>query len=711
MALALISSGCEVGSTPESSDAALATVEGTIELVVVDHTGVDGEPGTEDGENPSALVEEVLVYLTTTDGKVLELQLDDGTDPSMFDTGDRVVVTGTLDDGERVMRCGTRDDVAVIEKPLVLAAAGVSSTRKLAVILFNFSNDSSQPLTPEYAKERLFTDETSANAFLKEASYGQLKLAGNADVTGDVFGWYTIADQNDDCDTAKWRQLATEAATRAGKNLTGYNHLMFVFPGNTACTWAGLGAISGSWSLVKSSSMGGKTAAHELGHNLGITHANTYKCTDASGAHVTLSSTCTTDEYGDMFDTMGGSYRHFSGYQKARLGWLAASNIRTLNTAGTFTVDIAPLGTTTTAAQVLRVYRANKSDYYYIEYRQPTAVFDNFATTHAIVNGLSIRLASETTTRVAPLLLDMTPSTTSGTSFSDPALPVGATYVDTVSGISIQLVSRTVAGAKVKVVIGSGVVAPAPDTTLPTVTVSGPSNGATVAGSVAVTATASDNLGVTKVVFYVNGASIGTDTMSPYTAVWNSASYPDGPRTITAKAWDAAGNIGASADVTVTIDNAVPAVELLANGGFEDPLAPWTKTGNAYHSRTSSYPRTGAGYAYLGAAQDAVGTLAQQITIPTGAVRSLRFWLNVTTNETTTTLTYDRLYVEIRALDGTLLRTLGSFGNRDATFMGDYHERSFSLAEFAGQTVLLQFRATTNASNTTWFRIDDISTL
>jgi M6 family metalloprotease-like protein len=698
---------CWVGSEPEPIE---TTVEGTIDLVAIDHTGVPDD-GNVEGENPLALIEETVVYLNTDDGRVLELELDGVMDTSLFDTGDRVVIKGTMmASGDRILRVETSADVEIVERPPVLAAAGISQTRKLAVVLFNFSNDTSQPITAAYAKERLFTAETSADEFLREASYGQVKLVGSADVTGDVFGWYTIADQDDDCDTAKWRQLATTAATNAGKNLTGYAHVMFVFPGGAQCDWAGLGSIGGTWTLVKANSMGNRVPAHEIGHNLGLSHGSSYACTNATGGHVTLSDTCTTSEYGDSFDTMGGIYRHFSAYQKARLGWLATSQIRTLNTAGTYTVDVAPLGMTTTATQVLRVYRANKQDYYYVEFRQPTPVFDNWPDTHAAVNGLMIRIATDTTTRVAPKLLDMSPSTTTGTSFSDPTLPVGATYTDTASGISIQLVSRTTAGARVKVVIGT-VTAPAPDTTPPTVTVTAPAAGGSVTGSVALTATASDNLGVTKVVFYSGSTVVATDTMTPYTAVWNSASVADGPRSITAKAYDAAGNITTSAAISVTVDNAVPAAELLTNGGFEDgSVAPWTKTGNAYYT-TGAYPHTGEGYSYLGAAQNAVGTLAQQITIPAGGARALRFWLNVTTQETSITGTYDRLYVEILDTTGTLLKTLGTFNNRDATFNGDYIERSFSLADFAGQTVVLQFRATTDVSNTTWFRIDDVSTL
>jgi hypothetical protein len=95
------------------------------------------------------------------------------------------------------------------------------------------------------------------------------------------------------------------------------------------------------------------------------------------------------------------------------------------------------------------------------------------------------------------------------------------------------------------------------DTTAPTVSISAPANGASVSGTVSVTASASDNVGVTKVEFYVNGALQATDTASPYTFSWNTAAVPNGSYTLTAKAYDAAGNVGQSAGITVSVSNTV----------------------------------------------------------------------------------------------------------------------------------------------------------
>jgi hypothetical protein len=65
--------------------------------------------------------------------------------------------------------------------------------------------------------------------------------------------------------------------------------------------------------------------------------------------------------------------------------------------------------------------------------------------------------------------------------------------------------------------------------------------------------------------------------------------------------------------------------------------------------------------------------------------------------------------VEVRSPAGELLATVATFSNLDKSAPGDYSQKAFSLAAFAGQTVRLYFRATTNGSLPTVFRVDDVS--
>jgi hypothetical protein len=93
----------------------------------------------------------------------------------------------------------------------------------------------------------------------------------------------------------------------------------------------------------------------------------------------------------------------------------------------------------------------------------------------------------------------------------------------------------------------------------PTVTLTAPAAGATVSGTVALTATASASstygLTITQVAFMVDGASVGTAMSSPYTINWDSTSVDNGKHSLTAVATDNMGGTATSAAVSVTVQN------------------------------------------------------------------------------------------------------------------------------------------------------------
>jgi chitinase len=103
-----------------------------------------------------------------------------------------------------------------------------------------------------------------------------------------------------------------------------------------------------------------------------------------------------------------------------------------------------------------------------------------------------------------------------------------------------------------------------PESVPPVVSITFPANNATLGGTVSVTAAASDNIGVTKVEFYRNGTLQATDTSTPYVYSWNTSSSAAGTYTLMAKAYDAAGNVGQSGNINVTVtkDSTPPSVSL-----------------------------------------------------------------------------------------------------------------------------------------------------
>ncbi len=103
---------------------------------------------------------------------------------------------------------------------------------------------------------------------------------------------------------------------------------------------------------------------------------------------------------------------------------------------------------------------------------------------------------------------------------------------------------------------------PPTDTTAPTVSITAPAASATLNGIVNVTATASDNVGVQKVEFYVDGALKATDTSSPYNFSLDTTTLANSGHTLKAIAYDTATtpNQTSSTPVTVTVNNSCAAV-------------------------------------------------------------------------------------------------------------------------------------------------------
>jgi hypothetical protein len=91
------------------------------------------------------------------------------------------------------------------------------------------------------------------------------------------------------------------------------------------------------------------------------------------------------------------------------------------------------------------------------------------------------------------------------------------------------------------------------DTTPPTVSITAPGNNTSVTkkSMVTISATASDNVGVTTVAFFVNGTLTCSGTTRPYTCAWKVPATANRTYQLQAKAYDAQGNIGTSSTITV----------------------------------------------------------------------------------------------------------------------------------------------------------------
>jgi glucose/arabinose dehydrogenase len=146
-----------------------------------------------------------------------------------------------------------------------------------------------------------------------------------------------------------------------------------------------------------------------------------------------------------------------------------------------------------------------------------------------------------------------------GTGYTDSGLAAGTYYYRITAEDAAGNVSS--ASAQVAAVV--------PADQPPTVSITAPAAGATVSGTISVTANAADDVGVAGVQFRLGAANLGAeDTSAPYTISWDTTTVTAGNYSLTAVGRDSAGQTTTSTTITVTVTNAPQNANLVAAYGF-----------------------------------------------------------------------------------------------------------------------------------------------
>ncbi|WP_105199047.1 Ig-like domain-containing protein [Pseudoalteromonas sp. T1lg10] len=352
--------------------------------------------------------------------------------------------------------------------PSVMALSGVAYSasslasttgeQKTLVLMVNFQeNPAEQPMTSAEARELMFG---TINDYYKANSYGQLWF------TGEVGGLVTVPLSNQDCNTSYiLEEEAKKQAQAKGIDLSGYTRFVYLTTGDGCATEGSATTSSLPSRVIINGAREPRVLAHELGHNLGLRHANALNCTDG-----VLGGSCRTISYGDSYDTMGNDdMGYFSTFQKERLGWMTSSvapEISVAERTGTYSLgayeenDGQPI-----AIKIPRGPDANgKQRWLYVEYRQAIA-HDDFLADRSysffrddVTAGIVVRQATEGDA-YSSQLLHMKPNSyyeqqTGYKDWGDPALPVGGTFTDPESGATISLISAQDGKAEVSVTFG-----------------------------------------------------------------------------------------------------------------------------------------------------------------------------------------------------------------------------------------------------------------
>jgi hypothetical protein len=282
--------------------------------------------------------------------------------------------------GDRI--AATNRDLVVREQPPIVTRGAVdqngTSVHSALIINVNFSDLAEEPWTIDFAINRFAQIAT----WYEEGSYNQMTLAS------DIAGWFTIAASSGSCAAGAFRDQGEAAARAAGFEPNNYDHVVITFPRVQSCGFSGLAELGGRYVWLNNT-IGYGVATHELGHNLGLFHSHSSRCSDGP-----LEGSCTTAEYGDRFDTMGnaGGGAHYHGSYRASVGWIPASDVRTLVPSDGEVVVALRSAESSFGTRVLRVQRRGLNDYLNIETREAVGFDSVLATFPAVLTGVEVYL-------------------------------------------------------------------------------------------------------------------------------------------------------------------------------------------------------------------------------------------------------------------------------------------------------------------------------
>lgn len=517
---------------------------------------------------------EVRHTLFTDAGEELEVRFS--TANPAIPRSDRVRVQG-LRDGQVVHAGGGAQPAGGA------TVAATTGNKTVAVILLNFSNNPSQPYAPGQAAGIAFgapytnpstgavtNYPNSVAAYYAENSWGQLTMSG------DVFGWVTVAATNTSCNYTTW---ANQADALVGSVLNNYQYKVYAFPSTSACGWSGLAYLPGTRSWLNggnalpsgANGMSLRVMAHELGHNYGTHHASTLNC--GAVAIAANTATCSLSEYGDAFTTMGSSStRHHSNFAMGNFGW--SFNTQTVLTSGDYLLSDAE--TDNSGVQALRVQRSSNS-FLTLELRRPYGTqFD-----HSIPQGVYVRIAPGYSTMSQSWLVDTTPGSAGG--FGDAYLTAGRSVYDPASNATVTAVSVSASEALIDVSFG-------PDATAPTTPANLSAWSATPTSIGLSWSPSSDNLAVAGYKVFRDGSQVATTTATSYT---DSTGLVAGVTySYTVLAFDAAGNESAPSNpASAFLDQQAPSqpTNLTATMGGKPVKVTLTWTGSTDNVAVTGY--------------------------------------------------------------------------------------------------------------------------
>ncbi|KVN91408.1 carbohydrate-binding protein [Burkholderia ubonensis] len=307
--------------------------------------------------------------------------------------------------------------------------------------------DGTRPNDPAAVRDAVFgngDDPASLAQFLKFSSRGKLKLGGRT--VENV----SLGKRPATCDSDKFLSMARKAALERGVNPDDYDYLFLSLPAMSelpACDWLGLAVAQGDWIIMLGDDNPYRVWAHEFGHTFGADHSGSVVRCPTEGGTVKLGNQCRAGDVDDPADPMGGGgARPYPVSYLQYNRWLERGDAPVIRDAGIYTLK--PAWSDARGAKALRIDR-NDGTELWLEFHQPTPVYDEWPSSDPFVNGVIVRTMRYGVEEFSSALVDTTPR--SSQRMKDAPLMPGHALHDTLAGKIITVRSVGPDGAVIDV--------------------------------------------------------------------------------------------------------------------------------------------------------------------------------------------------------------------------------------------------------------------